>query len=167
MKPKKEKTVRNQVAVVVTELAPVRPMPSPILRWLEEQGLSRGSATMIFASVNIRKTATPSGLWRYFGLAVRNGQAEPTPRTALKREIMLIGADFVAAHNPRWMPFYLEYQKRKSDAGWGSSPEHVHVAAVRFMMKQFLLELYRVWREAEGLPTTAPFPDPNRSEPKE
>lgn len=37
-------------------------------------------------------------------------------------------------------------------APWGKSDAHRHNAAMRYMVKMFLLELWRVWRELEGLP---------------
>lgn len=37
-------------------------------------------------------------------------------------------------------------------APWGRSDKHVHIAAMRYMTKMFLAELYRRWREYEGLP---------------
>lgn len=42
-------------------------------------------------------------------------------------------------------------------APWGRSKAHRHAAAVRFMVKSFLLELWRNWRELEGLPVLAPY----------
>ena len=41
---------------------------------------------------------------------------------------------------------------RGKDAPWGRSGKHRHQAAVRYMIKMFLLELWKFWRELEGLP---------------
>lgn len=37
-------------------------------------------------------------------------------------------------------------------APWGCSPAHRNMAAKRYMIKMFLLELWKKWRELEGLP---------------
>lgn len=37
---------------------------------------------------------------------------------------------------------------------WGNSDAHRHNAAMRYMVKQFLLDLWKKWRELEGLPVT-------------
>lgn len=36
-------------------------------------------------------------------------------------------------------------------APWGISPEHRHRAALRFMVKRLLLDMWKKWRELEGL----------------
>lgn len=35
---------------------------------------------------------------------------------------------------------------------WGVSDKHRHNAAIRYMVKMFLIDLYKKWRELEGLP---------------
>ena len=42
-------------------------------------------------------------------------------------------------------------------APWGNSDKHVHIAAMRYMVKQFLIVLYSKWREYEGLPVRVPY----------
>lgn len=37
-------------------------------------------------------------------------------------------------------------------APWGTTPEHRHRAALRYMVKMFLIDFWRKWRELEGLP---------------
>lgn len=37
-------------------------------------------------------------------------------------------------------------------APWGKSDAHRHAAAMRYMVKQFLLEFWKEWRQLEGLP---------------
>jgi hypothetical protein len=43
------------------------------------------------------------------------------------------------------------------DAPWGRDNKHRHAAAVRYMVKQFLLELHTQWRLLEGLPVRKPY----------
>jgi hypothetical protein len=42
-------------------------------------------------------------------------------------------------------------------APWGRSDKHVHMAAMRYMVKMFLIELYRRWRTYEGLEVRVPY----------
>lgn len=42
-------------------------------------------------------------------------------------------------------------------APWGKSDLHRNMAANRYMVKMFLMELWKRWRELEGLPTPAPY----------
>jgi hypothetical protein len=40
---------------------------------------------------------------------------------------------------------------------WGRSDAHRHRAAMRYMVKMFLLELYKQWRTLENLPVSEPY----------
>lgn len=42
-------------------------------------------------------------------------------------------------------------------APWGRSDAHRHRASIRFMVKMFLLGLWKEWRTLEGLPTPDPY----------
>jgi hypothetical protein len=42
-------------------------------------------------------------------------------------------------------------------APWGNSDKHVHIAAMRYMVKQFLVVLYTKWRKYEGLAVRVPY----------
>ena len=42
-------------------------------------------------------------------------------------------------------------------APWGQSDAHRHNAAIRYMVKMFLQEMWKVWRELEELPVTEPY----------
>ncbi len=42
-------------------------------------------------------------------------------------------------------------------APWGQSDAHRHQAAIRYMVKMFLQEMWIVWRAAEELPVTEPY----------
>jgi hypothetical protein len=43
------------------------------------------------------------------------------------------------------------------NAPWGASDGHRHRAAIRYMMKAFLRELYKEWRTLEGLEVRPPY----------
>jgi len=42
-------------------------------------------------------------------------------------------------------------------APWGMTPEHRHRAALRYMVKLFLIDFWRTWRELEGLSVPATY----------
>jgi hypothetical protein len=42
-------------------------------------------------------------------------------------------------------------------APWGRSDKHLHIAAMRYMVKQFLVSFYTKWRTYEGLPVRSPY----------
>jgi len=42
-------------------------------------------------------------------------------------------------------------------APWGRSDKHLHVASMRYMVKQFLVAFYNKWRTYEGLPIRSPY----------
>lgn len=50
-----------------------------------------------------------------------------------------------------WRKTYDDYKHRKQTAGWGVSDGHRHKAAMRYMVKQMLLEIWKAWRTFEGL----------------
>lgn len=56
-----------------------------------------------------------------------------------------------------WYEFYTNYKHRKASAGWGTNDAHRHIAAMRYMVKMFLAELYNQWRPLEGLSVRPPY----------
>jgi hypothetical protein len=51
-----------------------------------------------------------------------------------------------------WRRLYDNYKNRKASAGWGQSDGHRHNAALRYMVKMVLLDIWLKWRAFEGLP---------------
>lgn len=47
--------------------------------------------------------------------------------------------------------------KGEKRAPWGRSDKHLHIASMRYMVKQFLIQLYTRWRTYEGLPVRVPY----------
>ena len=56
-----------------------------------------------------------------------------------------------------WRRHYDDYKHRKTTAGWGKSDGHRHQAAVRYMIKMLLQNIWTEWRTVEGLPTREPY----------
>lgn len=46
---------------------------------------------------------------------------------------------------------------RGRNAPWGRSAAHRHQAAVRYMVKMFLIEFHKQWRQLKGLPVRPPY----------
>lgn len=82
----------------------------------------------------------------------------------LKSKLLtVIGDGLIRAGNARYRPIYDDYRNRldtSCDTGgkWANTTKkHRHYAARRYMVKQFLLDLYIVWRQLEGLPVSRPW----------
>lgn len=63
----------------------------------------------------------------------------------------VLGAVLIKLNSP-WRKFYDEYKHRKASCGWGESDLHRHKAAVRYMIKMLLLDIWTEWRKHEKLP---------------
>jgi hypothetical protein len=71
----------------------------------------------------------------------------------LKTKLLgVLGSSFMRAGNEVWRKVYDDYKQRWTTGGKGTSPGHVHNAAIRYMIKMFLLDLWKEWRALEGLP---------------
>jgi hypothetical protein len=68
----------------------------------------------------------------------------------------VIGANFIKLSSP-YRKFYDDYKNRLVAKGWGKSKKHVHNASIRYMMKMFLIDLYKAWRTLEKLPVREPY----------
>lgn len=73
-----------------------------------------------------------------------------------KKVCYLIGVSFLRSGSA-YERYYREQRERleRERAGWTAG--RVHFAALRKTEKLFLAQLWAVWREAEGLPTTSPY----------
>lgn len=87
------------------------------------------------------------------GAAQRPARGEKLPYNAFLRTklVGVLGPVLIKVGSP-WRKFYDDYKHRKESAGWGRSDGHRHQAANRYMIKMLLLEIWREWRLAEGLP---------------
>ncbi len=90
--------------------------------------------------------------------AMRPTKGEKLPYNSfLKTKLIGVLAPCLLKCNSPWRKFYDEYKHRKESAGWGVSDGHRHNAAMRFMIKQLLIEIHREWRAIEGLPVREPY----------
>ena len=139
----------------------------PIASWLNDQkGVGPTMAGVLVAEIDITRCNTPSALWAYCGLACDTTTGKAVRRQKgvksnwnpfLKTKVIhVLGGSFLKCNSP-WRKFYDDYKHRKTEAGWGASDGHRHNAAMRYMVKMFLLELWTTWRQLEGLPVTEPY----------
>jgi hypothetical protein len=56
-----------------------------------------------------------------------------------------------------WRKHYDDYKHRKQSAGWGTCDAHRHAAAIRYMIKMLLLEIWKEYREHEKLSVRPPY----------
>lgn len=59
--------------------------------------------------------------------------------------------------NSPYRKHYDEYKHRKATAGWGINDAHRHNAAIRYMVKMLLLDIWIEWRKHLGLEVTPTY----------
>jgi hypothetical protein len=71
----------------------------------------------------------------------------------LKAKLMGVMASLFLKGNAQYKEHYDRYKHRiQTSPNWeGKSKGHIHMASQRYMMKIFLTDLWKVWRELEGL----------------
>ena len=143
------------------------------------KGIGPAMAGVIVSEIDISKAKYPSSLWAYAGLDVAaDGQGrsrkkehlverdytdkdgKPAKRVGitfnpfLKTKLTgVLASSFLRSGNERYGKLYNDYKHRlENDEKWKErSKGHRHNAAMRYMVKQFLVDLYRAWRPLEGL----------------
>lgn len=92
------------------------------------------------------------------GRAARPTKGEKLPYNKfLKTKLVGVLGSILIKCNAPHRKFYDDYKHRKQSAGWGTSDGHRHNAAIRYMVKMLLLEIWTEWRTMEGLPTRVPY----------
>lgn len=93
----------------------------------------------------------------------RNGEEQTkkglTYKPLLKKTMYLLATSFLKAKNETYAPIYRDYRARlELNPKWQEKTKaHKNLAALRFMSKVFLSDLYQVWRTLEGLPVFASY----------
>lgn len=92
------------------------------------------------------------------GRAMKPTKGEKLSYSAFLRSklIGVLGPNLLKSNSP-WRKAYDDYKHRMISKGWGICDGHRHNAAIRYMVKMLLLDIWVHWREAEGLPTRAPY----------
>ncbi|HEX2188754.1 MAG TPA: transposase [Longimicrobiaceae bacterium] len=73
-----------------------------------------------------------------------------------KKVCYLLGVSFLRTRSP-YSREYAAHRERLEELHPGWDPKRRHLTAMRRMEKRFLADLWLAWREALGLPTTAPY----------
>ena len=140
-------------------------------------------SAVVISQFDIHKAQYPSSLHAYAGLDVVNGKgrsrqkehlvdqtyvdAEGNEQTKkgisfnpfVKTKLVgVLGSSFIKAGGP-YREVYDNYKHRLQHmpAHAEKTKGHVHNMAVRYMVKRFLTDLYKVWRELEGLPVAPEY----------
>lgn len=79
------------------------------------------------------------------------GQKLPYNSFLRTKLIGVLGPNLIKCNSP-WRRLYDEKKLYYQSKGWGISDGHRHNAAMRFMIKMLLLDIWTKWRTAEGLP---------------
>lgn len=149
------------------------------------KGIGPAMAGVIISEIDIHKAKYPSSLWMYAGLDCaadgkgRSRKAEHLVKVTyidkdgkeaernsitfnpfLKTKLVgVLGSSFIKNGDPKYRAIYDGYKNRlQCHPNWqGESKGHIHNASVRYMIKQFLVDLHMAWRAIEGLPVSVPY----------
>lgn len=174
-----EKTLANNLKYVLREI--------PIYtEWLEGVlGVGPSMAGVIISEIDISRAKYASSIWKYAGLDVakdgrgRSRRAEHltdyeylakdgdqktrrgiTFNPFLKTKLVgVLGASFIKQSDSPYRKIYDDYKHRleNNPVHQEKTKGHRHNMAVRYMVKQFLVDLYENWRRIEGLTVFAPY----------
>lgn len=151
------------------------------------RGIGPAMAGVIVSEINIREAEYPSSIWRYAGLDVApdgrgrsrrkehleekeyiDADGNPATRVGitfnpfLKTKLVgVLGSSFLKqpADKCIYRKVYDDYKHRLQNmpAHAEKTKGHIHNMAVRYMIKRFLVDLYRTWRALEGLPVAEEY----------
>lgn len=149
------------------------------------KGCGPAMSGVILSEFDISKARYPSSLWQYAGLGVEHDGRGTSKRKEhlvsitytdkdgkeaqrmgirhnnwLKTKLLgVLAGSFLRSSSP-YRVHYDNYKHRleSSTGDWSErSKLNRHRAALRYMVKMFLLDLYKAWRAVEGLPVHPPY----------
>jgi len=149
------------------------------------RGIGPAMAGVIVSEIDISKARYPSSLWKLCGLDTaadgkgRSRRAEHLVKVKYKNKdgvecernsitfnpflktklIGVLANSFIKLSNPIYAPIYRDYKHRLENhpAHAEKTKAHRNNMAKRYMIKFFLLNLYKAWREIEGLELSTPY----------
>lgn len=126
----------------------------------------------LITTIQIEKAQYPSSLWSYVGYAGPSSERHKKGvkgggNKSLRTAMYNVGMGLIKAKNEDYTESYYRYKERlensqktvkhgpsKKETAWADvNPGRRHLAALRYMNKMFLADLWFVWRTLEGLPT--------------
>lgn len=150
----------------------------------EVKGIGPAMAGVLLSEINIHAAPYPSSLWKYSGYDVgpdgagrsrraehlidreyKNKDDELATRKSitfnpfLKTKLYVLATSFIKQKDSPYRKLYDDYKHRiESDQRHADKTKgHRNNMAIRYMIKMFLQDLHRVWREQEGYPPTLPY----------
>ena len=147
------------------------------------KGCGPAMAGIIISEIDIEKAQYPSSLWAYSGFDVAGDgkgrsrkkehlreveytdkDGKPAKRVGitfnpwLKTKLYVLATLFIKSSGP-YRESYDNYKNRlEHHISWiDKTKAHRHNAAMRYMIKRFLVDLYKKWRELEGLPVAPEY----------
>jgi hypothetical protein len=139
---------------------------------LDVKGCGEGMAAVIISEFDIYKAPHVSNLWSFAGLAPgkdRKEKGKTCPYNQFLRAKLcgVLGGSFLKSNSP-YREYYDNMRVRLEGEKWGMDSKnpgnkdnpkagHQHKAAIRYMIKMFLKDLYVAWRTLEGLPVSKPY----------
>lgn len=136
------------------------------------KGCGEGMAAVIISEYDIEIATTVSKLWAFAGLAPgrdRKVKGEKCRYNQFLRSRLcgVLGPGFLRADAP-YREHYDNMKHRLESQDWGERSKnptdktrpkagHQHKAAIRYMVKMFLKDLYVAWRTLEGLEVREPY----------
>jgi hypothetical protein len=148
------------------------------------RGCGPAMSAVIISEIDITRAQYPSSLWKYAGLDVVgsagrsrkkehlreidyvNKDGEPAKRMGITFNPLLktklcgvLGPCLLRANSEPYRQIYDGYKNRlENHATWKDRTKgHRHNAAIRYMCKAFLRDLYNAWRPLEGLPVSPTY----------
>ena len=136
------------------------------------KGCGETMAAVIISEFDIHKAPTVSNLWSFAGFAPGKdkkvkGKKCPFNQFLRAKLCGVLGSSFLKSNSP-YRQYYDNMKNRLNAEDWGevskrpTDPKkpkagHQHNAAIRYMVKMFLKDLYIAWRTLENLPVRKPY----------
>lgn len=147
-------------------------------------GCGPALSAIIITEFDPHKAKYPSSFWAYAGFDVgpdgrgRSKRAEHLRKVTytdkegkeatrngitfnpwLKTKLYLLGTCFVKVRGHKYRDCFDHYKNRlQNHPGWvGRTKKNINDAAIRYAVKQFLIDLYKAWRALEGLEVHPPY----------
>lgn len=165
---REEKSQLYQLKVFLSEYSIWTTYLQPDIR-----GIGPAMAGVLISELDPHKAKWPSSFHRYAGIGGSQSRKkedlidvtytdkdgnEKTKKSIsynpfLKAKLMGVMASLFLKGNAQYKEHYDRYKHRiQTSPNWeGKSKGHIHMASQRYMMKIFLTDLWKVWRELEGL----------------
>lgn len=148
------------------------------------KGCGPAMSAVIITSIDIARSTYPSSIWKFAGLDVVEGSGRSRRKEHLRtvkytnkdgeeaerrgitfnpflktKLIGVLAPCLIKAKNEPYAQIYADYKHRlENKPGWAErSKGHRHNAAMRYMTKRFLVDLYNAWRKLAGLEVYPPY----------